>query len=148
MTIPSHEQDTPQTVVPLGGGDGATQSLVVLYIEDHPVSVMVMKFILELRPAWRLVHAGTVAAGIIAARTHLPNLILLDMHLPDGTGDEALAVLKADRRTRDIPVVILSAGTTDSECATLLDAGAHQVWLKPHDLSLVLAYFDGVAATS
>ncbi|MEO3935344.1 response regulator [Dermatophilaceae bacterium Soc4.6] len=105
-----------------------------------------MADILELRPVWRLVHAGLVSTGIEAARTQRPDLILLDMHLPDGTGDQVLTALKQDRETSDIPVVVLSAGTIGAKAAPLVDAGADQFWTKPHDLGLMLEYFDELAA--
>ncbi len=122
------------------------EMLVLLYIEDNVASVEVMEAILELRPAWRLVHAGLIRTGIDAARHQPPDLILLDMHLPDGSGASALATLKADPVTAAIPVVILTAGTTGKNAATLLEAGADQFWTKPHDLGLMLDYFDQVAA--
>ncbi len=125
--------------------DGA---LVLLYIEDNLVSVEVMEAVLELRPAWRLVHAGLIKTGITAAHTHQPDLILLDMNLPDGSGAGALTTLKTDPGTRDVPVVILTAGTTGKNATSLLQAGADQFWTKPHDLGMMLEYFDHIAARS
>ena len=123
-------------------------SLVLLYIEDNAASVDVMEAVLELRPAWRFVHAGLMRTGIDAAHTHRPDLILLDMNLPDGSGAQALAALKASPVTRDLPVVILTAGTTDKNTTSLLAAGAEAFWTKPHDLGLMLAYFDHIADRS
>jgi len=123
-------------------------SLVLLYIEDNVASVEVMEAVLELRPAWRFVHAGLIKTGMEAAHTHRPDLILLDMNLPDGSGAQALVELKTDPVTRDVPVVILTAGTTAKNTTSLLGAGADQFWTKPHDLGLMLAYFDQVASRS
>lgn len=126
--------------------DDAQSVLTLLYIEDNAASTSVMEAVLELRPAWRFVHRGLVAAGVEAAGTERPDLILIDMNLPDGTGAQALAMLKGDPATRDIPVVVLTASATGSSAASVLEAGAEQFWVKPHDLGLMLAYFDQVAA--
>ncbi|MDQ2825605.1 MAG: response regulator [Actinomycetota bacterium] len=120
-------------------------SLVLLYIEDNAASVEVMKAVLDLCPAWRLIHSGLVATGIDVAHAHHPDLILVDMHLPDGSGAHVLTTLKAHPETRDIPVVVVTAGATTTSATSLLQAGADQFWTKPHDLNLMLAYFDHIA---
>jgi CheY-like chemotaxis protein len=68
------------------------------------------------------------------AREHHPDLILLDLHLPDMHGSEVLRRLRADTRTSDIPVVVISADATRSAVDELLAAGADAYLTKPLDL--------------
>src|SRR5208283_1726245 len=71
------------------------------------------------------------------AREHQPDLILLDLHLPDLTGEQVFSLLREEPATRWIPVVILSADATDVARAPLLERGAREFTTKPigvHDL--------------
>jgi len=69
---------------------------------------------------------------------HQPDLILLDVHLPDINGAEVLARLKAKARTRDIPVVVLSADATKSQISRLMSLGAEDYLTKPLDVDCFL----------
>jgi CheY-like chemotaxis protein len=72
--------------------------------------------------------------GLELARTQIPDLILLDIHLPDLMGDQVLERLKSDPITRDIPVVVLSADATRRQIATSMAGGALEYLTKPLDL--------------
>lgn len=85
---------------------------LLLYVEDNAPNFQLMQRILSKRPAVRLLPAGTGEAGLQLARSHFPDLILLDLQLPDMNGDLVLEHLRRDESTRDIPVVILSADAT------------------------------------
>ena len=76
--------------------------------------------ILHARPQVELLPAMQGQLGLDLAREHLPDLILLDIHLPDLDGDEVLARLQADPATREIPVVVLSADATEHSSERLL----------------------------
>ena len=80
--------------------------------------------------------------GLDLARDHRPDLILLDRHLPDVPGDEVLRLLREDPRTRDIPVVIVSADASPGQAQRLLDAGARAYLTKPLDIQKLLAVVD------
>jgi CheY-like chemotaxis protein len=80
--------------------------------------------------------------GIELARTHCPDLILLDLHLPDMQGDQVLAVLRSDASTTGIPIVMLSADATDRQIRRLLDAGAVEYLTKPVDIARLLQVLD------
>ncbi len=69
----------------------------------------VVEHLLRLRPGGRLIHAALGGLGVEFARAHHPDLVLLDLHLPDLAGREVLRALKRRDDTKDIPVVILSA---------------------------------------
>jgi signal transduction histidine kinase len=103
----------------------------VLYIEDTVANVRLLEEILRSRPSIRVLPAGMGSLGLELAADHRPDLVLLDLHLPDIGGDEVLARLRADERTRDIPVVILSADATEHTPAHLLEAGAQAYLTKP-----------------
>ena len=69
--------------------------------------------------------------GLDIARQHLPDLILLDLHLPDMPGWEVLAALKESEATRHIPTIVVSADATPGQFKRLLDAGARNYITKP-----------------
>ena len=73
--------------------------------------------------------------GVELAREHTPDLILLDLHLPDISGEEVLARLRSDPRTARIPVVMISADATPSTSERLLRAGAAAFLTKPINVS-------------
>src|SRR5262249_38259938 len=94
-------------------------------------NVQLVEEILQSRPSVTVLPAGMGRLGFDLATEHDPDLILLDLHLPDIDGDEVLAMLRADDRTSDIPVVVLSAAATERTPATLLAAGAGGYLTKP-----------------
>ena len=82
--------------------------------------------------------------GLDLARQHHPDLVLLDLHLPDLPGWEVLRALKGDPATSDIPVIIASADATPGQIARLIDAGALEYLTKPLDIHELLAAVDAV----
>jgi PAS domain S-box-containing protein len=103
---------------------------VLLYVEDTVANVNLIEGILERRPSVRLIPAMLGQLGLELARQHSPDLILLDMHLPDLAGEEVLSRLQLDPATRDVPVIILSADAT-RERDSILAAGARAFLTKP-----------------
>jgi len=114
----------------------------VLYVEDTLANIRLIEAILQARPDVELLPAMQGRLGLELAREHAPDLILLDIHLPDLDGDEVLARLKADAFTRDIPVVILSADATDVQTKRLLAAGAAAYLTKPIEVGRLLETLD------
>jgi CheY-like chemotaxis protein len=80
--------------------------------------------------------------GLELARDHRPQLILLDLHLPDMSGSEVLERLRHDPRTRSIPIVILSADATAGQVTRLLEQGAAAYLTKPLDVHELLTLVD------
>ncbi len=111
----------------------------LLYIEDNPSNLKLIENLLELHPEVRLLTATQGRLGLDLAHQHRPDLILLDVHLPDISGGEVLAQLRAGESTRDIPVVIVSADATQRQIERLLAAGAHAYLTKPLDIEKFLA---------
>ncbi len=81
----------------------------ILHIEDNEPNRRLVEMLVAQRPALRLLTASRGRDGLSLARAHHPDLILLDLHLPDTTGESVLRDLRADAATRDTPVVMVSA---------------------------------------
>jgi len=95
-----------------------------------------------------LIGADRGQLGLEAARTHHPDLILLDLHLPDISGRDVLEHLIADKRTSGIPVVVVSADATPGQIDRLRAAGALSYLTKPLDVASMLMLFDSVFTES
>jgi len=106
----------------------------LLYIEDNFSNVTLVDQMLAERPTLELMTAMQGRVGLELARQHSPDLILLDLHLPDLPGWQVLAQLKADHLTREIPVVVISADATPPQIKRLLSAGARAYLTKPLDI--------------
>ena len=115
---------------------------VVHYVEDNETNVEVMRGVLAQRPQVRMDVSLTGLDGLAAIRARQPNLILLDMHLPDISGMELLQQLKADPSTAMIPVVIVSADALVTQIEAALDAGAERYLTKPVSVTELLAVLD------
>ncbi len=126
----------------------ATHSRAVLYIEDNPFNMTLMKRITDLRSDVRLIEASLGRLGLDLARAHRPDLILLDLHLPDMSGLEVLEDLQRDPRTSAIPVAIVSSDATPEQVRRLLDTGAQSYITKPLEISSMLHLLDEVLKSS
>jgi PAS domain S-box-containing protein len=110
----------------------------VLYVEDNLSNLKLVERLLERVPEVRLIPAMQGQLGLELARRHQPDLILLDLHLPDLHGRDVLQALKDDPATAWIPVVVLSADATPSQVERLLAAGAADYATKPIDVEWLL----------
>jgi len=118
----------------------------VLYIEDNEANLKLMERIVTRRPDLHLAGASRALEGLEQAEAEQPDLILLDLHLPDLRGQEVVRRLKSNPKTAGIPVVILSADITPGEMDRLLEAGADSYVTKPVDVGLILGIFDRILA--
>jgi signal transduction histidine kinase/ActR/RegA family two-component response regulator len=114
----------------------------VLYVEDLAHNLRLVEQFLAFRPDITLTSAMLAGIGLDLARQHRPDLVLLDMHLPDMDGDELMHALRTDPATADIPVVMLSADATTRQIDRLLAAGANAYLTKPIQLRQLLATLD------
>jgi CheY-like chemotaxis protein len=108
----------------------------VLYIEDNLASYQLMERVFARFDGIRLISAMQGSLGLDLAQRYVPDLILLDLHLPDIHGQEVLRRLRADTITENIPVIVTSADATSGQVERLLGAGANDYLTKPLDLSL------------
>jgi PAS domain S-box-containing protein len=124
---------------------GASRALsgTVIYIEDNLSNVKLVERVIERFPEVRLIPAMQGRLGIDLARQHQPDLILLDLHLPDLQGRDVLQQLKDDPTTAAIPVVILSADATTAQVQRLKAAGAAEYMTKPIDIELLIKTLTG-----
>jgi PAS domain S-box-containing protein len=120
----------------------------ILYIEDNLSNLELIEQVLDTRPGLRLISALQGRLGLELARKHRPDVILLDVHLPDLSGAEVLAMLQADADLRSIPVIILSADATMGQIERLRRAGARAYLTKPLDVPEFLQTLDEVLRPS
>jgi signal transduction histidine kinase/CheY-like chemotaxis protein/HPt (histidine-containing phosphotransfer) domain-containing protein len=102
----------------------------VLYIEDNATSMKLVELLLRGRGV-AFEGASTAAAGIAAARADRPDLILLDLQLPDASGEDVLRTLRAEPALRAVPIIMLSAQASRDTVRRLLEAGADDYLTKP-----------------
>ncbi|OGV58911.1 MAG: hybrid sensor histidine kinase/response regulator [Lentisphaerae bacterium GWF2_50_93] len=110
--------------------DGAQQH-TLLYIEDNPANMSMVKQLIGRSPDIRLLTAVNGTLGIELARSALPNVILMDINLPGISGIEAMKILKDDPATAHIPVVALSANAMPRDIEKCLEAGFFRYITKP-----------------
>ncbi|MEP6504117.1 MAG: hybrid sensor histidine kinase/response regulator [Betaproteobacteria bacterium] len=108
---------------------------VIVYIEDDPVNVILMEQYVSMCADVQLLVARDGQAGLDLARAWMPNLILLDMQLPDMSGLDVLDRLRADPATSGIRVVALSADAMPAQVTEAIARGAEAYWTKPLSLS-------------
>jgi PAS domain S-box-containing protein len=120
----------PSTVVlPHVKGDEPLHT--ILYVEDNPANLMLVEDIIARRPDIRLLSAQDGKSGIELARASLPDVILMDIHLPGISGIDAMKILVADPATAHIPVVALSANAIPRDIEKGLEAGFFRYLTKP-----------------
>ena len=120
----------------------STAPRTLLYIEDNASNLRLVERIVARRPEITLLSAGEGTLGLELARQHHPDLILLDLHLPDMQGDEILDRLRAEPGTAATPIVMISADATAAQIARLRTAGASDYLTKPIDVRHFLALVD------
>ena len=111
----------------------------VLYIEDQPVYHDLVEAMLAQSPGITLIKTTTGREGVRLAQQELPDVILLDLHLPDISGLEvvrSLSELIAKRRFR---VILLTADSFSIDVVKAMSLGVHEYWIKPVSLERLLA---------
>jgi DNA-binding NarL/FixJ family response regulator len=112
-----------------GASGAAAPPLRLLLVDDHEVVRQGLRALMERRPAFQVVaEAGTVAEAIAAAHRFQPDLVLMDVRLPDGSGVEACRAIREDRpETR---VVMLTSYPDEEAVLAAILAGASGYLLK------------------
>ena len=133
----------PQAVVGPAATDASVSGTVV-YVEDNEVNALLMSAVFALRPGCELHLCDTLASARKTIAELRPRLVLVDMHLPDGSGLALLEWLRADKQLRDIPAVVLSADATRSQQDAAARAGARAYLTKPIQLAETLRVVDAI----
>jgi PAS domain S-box-containing protein len=116
----------------------------LLYIEDNPVNALLVAELVAQRPGLVLECASDGTSGVARAVSERPDLVLIDMQLPDMEGHEVLKRLRARRETASIPCIALSANAMTEDIERALAAGFADYWTKPIDLGGFLAGIDAL----
>lgn len=117
----------------------------LLYVEDTLTNIRFVEAVLRRRPSVELIPAMTGSLGIDLAREHRPDLILLDLHLPDLSGEEVLTRLRGLEETRETPVVVLTADATDAARTPVVESLANGFVTKPVGVERLLELVDRFA---
>ena len=120
----------------------------VLCVEDSEPNFRLIENVLHDRPGTDLVWADTGEKGLEMARAQTPQLVLLDLDLPDIHGSKVLERLQAQPETAHTPVIVISADATPSQIERMLSAGARNYLTKPFDIRRFLYMFDEIFATA
>ena len=128
-TAPPRELDT----------GAAARQRSVLYIEDERLNVVLMEEVFRTRPQWLLHIAEDGAEGLQLARQLRPDLLLIDMNLPDMNGLALIRALRSDPQTLPLRCIALSADAMSEQIDAALAAGFDEYWTKPIDVPKMLA---------
>jgi PAS domain S-box-containing protein len=120
------------------------QRRLVHYVEDNETNIEIMRAVLAQRGQIELETSMLGLDGMAAVRRRRPDLILLDMHLPDISGLELLRHLKQDDAVADIPVIVVSADATPGHMQQALTLGAQHYVTKPLDVAHFLDLIDRI----
>lgn len=123
------------------GDQGAAANEVprgkVLYIEDDEASMALVEAMLSRFPEVQLLQAGSGAEGVRVARAERPDLILLDMHLPDTGGLEVVRMLSADFDFYKPRINILTGDRLTMDILKAMSLGAFECWVKPLQMEVL-----------
>ena len=150
--VPDMAQAPPDrgtTSIPLPtppGDDPGGTATRVLYIEDNPANIEVVARFVRTRPRIRLQSVMSGSAGLEVAAQEIPDLILLDLHLPGMHGGEVLRRLRDKPATAGIPVAILSAEASPTIIRQMRARGVIAYLTKPLDLAELGQLLDSFVA--
>lgn len=144
LRLPRCEAAPPvDTPPPAATARHLERSGLVLYIEDNAVNVMLIEELVASLSGLSIRSAATGTAGVAMAEELRPDLVLIDMELPDIDGYEVLRRLHASPQTAQLHCVALSANAMPKDIATARQAGFADYWTKPID---VVRFMDALEA--
>lgn len=118
----------------------------ILIVEDNPMNRDMLSRRL-IRSGHLVLMAGDGRQGITSAQNECPDLILMDMSLPEIDGWEATRRLKSDKATRRIPVIALTAHAMSSDRQKCMEAGCDDYDTKPVDYQRLTAKIQAALQT-
>ncbi len=123
------------------------KNIRLVYVEDNLANRNLMQSIIGRNPKMELLMANDGIKGLELIQQELPDLVLLDLHMPGLAGDQVLERLKASPKTASIPIIILSADATPNRIKTLKDNGAAAYLTKPLEIKQLLNVFQQVLSS-
>ena len=129
--------DAPMRPTSASGAGGQ-----IVYVEDNPINALLMQEVLAQRPDCRLHLAVSVRDGIDLINRLRPDLVLVDLHLPDGSGLEVAEWMRTMPLLTRVPVVVVSADSTQAQRDAATVAGARAYLAKPIRLTETLQLID------
>lgn len=130
--------------LPAGTTAAATRALRLLYVEDNRVNAILFEEAMRMRSDIDLQVAADGAEALALALHWQPALLVLDAHLPDMSGYELLARLRAMQAPAVVPAFMCSADARDEDLRRASEAGFAGYWTKPIDLARVMADLDAL----
>ena len=146
MRAPAASPHSPAIARKEAAQEGQPRPATVLCIEDNVDNLSLIEAVLELRPGITMLSAVQGRMGLDLALQHEPDLLLLDVNLPDLGGLDVLRRLRSDRRTHAMPVIVISADANPEGIRALMDAGARAYVTKPIDVEELLGAVDDALA--
>ena len=118
----------------------------LLYIEDNEDNLYMLQLRFDVLGGYEIISATDGAAGLAMAAAERPDLLLMDLNLPEVDGWEAARRLKADPATRDIPIIALSAHAMAGDREKALATGCDDFDTKPVEFDRLLAKIEQALA--
>ncbi len=143
VTLPTGASNASATLA-TGGVGAVARRGQILYIEDNPVNVLLVEQLVASRGDLHIVSVGTGTEGVSRARSLQPDLVLVDMQLPDFDGFEVLRRLQAQPETAALTCIALSANAIPEDIALALQAGFSDYWTKPINLRVFLSSLEAL----
>jgi PAS domain S-box-containing protein len=133
VAVQPHLESTPadHETPALAPVEGEAAVRTLLYVEDNPANLSLVERLIARRPELRLLTALTGRLGIEMAHLHQPEVILMDINLPDLNGIDALHAIRNDPASAHIPVIAISANAMPHDIARGLQAGFFEYLTKP-----------------
>jgi signal transduction histidine kinase/ActR/RegA family two-component response regulator len=125
------DKDMQPASQPSNRAADAEDTPTLLYIEDNPANLRLVQELLRLRNGLKMISAPEGHLGIELAKTHQPDLVLMDLNLPGMSGEDARKVLQAHPKTAHIPIIAVTANAMPRDIRKGLEAGFFRYITKP-----------------
>jgi PAS domain S-box-containing protein len=144
--LPQSEDLVPSADEPAASRPAASErpALRVLCVEDNPVNLLLLREVFNMRPAMAVEMCEDGASAIARAAEFAPDVLLLDLQLPDLSGTEVMRRLRADPRHRQCRYIALSANAMPDDVQAARSAGFDDYWTKPIDVRRFLGAIDAL----
>ena len=144
VKITRSQSQQPKAVTASPQSDDAALRYTLLYVEDNPSNMRLVESLLKTRPDIKLITAHTGRLGLEMAFAHHPDLILLDIHLPEMNGFQVLEALLDNESTRKIPVIAVSANAMAHDVEAGRKSGFFEYLVKPLNVPLFFKHLQQV----